>query len=101
MKGQKRDESKLVTKFVGIILTIFSYKNLSQIPCKIFTPQCFLTNHLKHKTVNKTTCRTPSANPRQLRALVEELSNCYENFSRFSGSPDLFGKVFLITFKFS
>ena len=26
----------------------------------------FLTNHLNQKTVNKTTCRQPSANPRQL-----------------------------------
>ena len=25
--------------------------------------QCFSTDHLKHKTLNKTTCRTPSANP--------------------------------------
>ena len=25
--------------------------------------QCFFTDHLKHKTVNKTTCRIPSANP--------------------------------------
>ena len=28
----------------------------------------FFTDHLKHKTVNKATCRTPSADPRQLYA---------------------------------
>ena len=64
MKGQKREENKLVTKFVGIIVKLFSYENFSQIHCKIFAVQCFFTDHLKHKTVNKTTCRTPSANPR-------------------------------------
>ena len=32
--------------------------------------------------------------------LVEELSNCYDNFLRNSGFPNLFGKAFLITFKF-
>ena len=29
---------------------------------------------------------------------VEELSNCYEYFLRLSGLPDLFGKLFLVTF---
>ena len=43
-----------------------SYKNLSQIPCKIFASQCFFTDHLKHKTVNKATRRMPSVNPYQL-----------------------------------
>ena len=33
--------------------------------------------------------------------LVEELSNYYDYFLRCLGFPDLFGKVFLITFKFS
>ena len=33
--------------------------------------------------------------------LVEELSNCSEYSLRLSGFPDLFGEVFLITFKFS
>ena len=68
MNGQKRDESELVTKLVGIIVTIIFIKNLSQIPRKIFAKQCFFTDHLKLKTVYITTCRTPSANPRQLRA---------------------------------
>ena len=34
-------------------------------------------------------------------ALVEKLSKCCDYFSRLSGFPDLSGKVFLITFKFS
>ena len=33
--------------------------------------------------------------------LVEKLSNRYDYFLRRSGFPDLFGKVFLIFFKFS
>ena len=66
----KRDKSQFVTKFVGIIVTIFScsYKIISQIPCKIFATQCFFTDHLKHKTVNKKTCGTSSAKPCQLCA---------------------------------
>ena len=39
----------------------------SLIASKTFATQCFaqplLTEQLNHKTVNKTTCRTPSANP--------------------------------------
>ena len=66
MKGQKRNESKIVAKFVGMIVMIILYKNLSQIPYKIFATQCSFTDHLKHKTVNKTTRKTPSENPRQL-----------------------------------
>ena len=33
--------------------------------------------------------------------LVEELSSFYNYFLRLSGFSDLFGKIFLITFKFS
>ena len=33
---------------------------------KTFATQCFLTDQVNHKIVNKTTYRTPSANPRQL-----------------------------------
>ena len=32
--------------------------------------------------------------------LVKEIYNCCDYFLRFLGFPDLFGKVFLITFKF-
>ena len=63
-------------------------------PVKPLLHSVFSNDHLKHKTINKTTCTMSSA-------LVEELSNCYDYFLRLSGFPDLFGKVFLITFKFS
>ena len=33
---------------------------------KTFAEQCFFTDHLNHKTVNKITYRAPSANPPQL-----------------------------------
>ena len=33
--------------------------------------------------------------------LVQGLSKCYDYFLRFSGFLGLFGKVFMITFKFS
>ena len=33
-----------------------------------FATQCFFTHHLRHNSVNKTSCITPSANPRQLSA---------------------------------
>ena len=49
-------------------LLLFSYKNLSRIPRKIFATQWFFTDHLKYKTANKATSRTPSANPNQLCA---------------------------------
>ena len=68
-KGQNRDKSDFVKNVVGIIVTIiFMQKSLSRIPCKIFATQCFFTDHLKHKTANKTICRMPSANPRHLCA---------------------------------
>ena len=54
--------------FWELKLRLFSYKNLSQIPCKVFPAKCFFTDHLKQKTLNKTTCRMPSANSRQLFA---------------------------------
>ena len=66
MKVQKRDESELVTKLVGVIVTNIFIQLFFQIPCKIFATQCLFNDHLKRKTVNKTTCRIPSANPRQL-----------------------------------
>ena len=76
MKGQERDESELATKLVGIIVTItFIEKSLS--------------NSLEFK-YSPTMC-----------TLVEKLSNCYGYFFKLSGFPDLFGKAFLMTFKFS
>ena len=44
----------------------------------------FLTDQMKHKAVNKTTCRTPSGNPGHLCA------HYLENFSTFSTLSDLF-----------
>ena len=38
---------------------------------------------------------------KSMDTLVEELSNCYDTFLMLLGFPHLFGKVFLITFKFS
>ena len=35
---------------------------------KIFATQCYFTDLLEHKITNKTTCRIPLANPRQLLA---------------------------------
>ena len=58
----------------------------------------FFTDHLKHKTVNKTGCTMLSANLRQLYA---HYHNCFDNFLRLLGFSKLFAKVFLITFKFS
>ena len=36
-----------------------------KLPCKIFATKCLFTDHLQNKTVNQSTCRMPSANPRQ------------------------------------
>ena len=41
---------------------------MSQIASKTFATQCFFTDHFNHKTVNKTTYRTLSANPCKLWA---------------------------------
>ena len=70
MKGHKIDKSKFETKSVGIIDTIsFMYVSFSnQIASKTFSAQCFFTDYLNHEIVNKTTCRTLSANPHQLWA---------------------------------
>ena len=46
----------------------YFHAKISKIDSKIFTTQCFFIDHLNHKTVNKTTSRTPSANPRRLCA---------------------------------
>ena len=56
---KKRDKSKFVTKSVGIIVTII-------FPAKISLKSLVKLFHLKRKIVNKTTCKTPSANPHQL-----------------------------------
>ena len=59
----------------------------------------FFTDHLNHKVVNKTTCRTPSANPFQLWAhYLKSVRSVAIIFLRLSEFPDLSSKVFLITF---
>ena len=67
MKVLKMDKSKCETKSVGIIDTIiFMHVSFSnQIASKTFSTQCIFTNYLNHEIVNKTTCRTLSANPHQ------------------------------------
>ena len=61
-KCQKIDKSKFVAEFVGIFLHLFSYK-MSQIAKSLL--HCVSTDHLKHKAVNKITCRMLSAYPCQ------------------------------------
>ena len=46
-KKKKQDKSEFATKFVEIIVTmlrLFSNKNPSQIPCKVFAMQYFSLN---------------------------------------------------------
>ena len=43
-------------------LQLFACKNIPQVGSKTLTTQCVFTDHLNHKTGNKATCRTPSAN---------------------------------------
>ena len=64
------DKSKFETKSVGIIDTIiFIYVSfLNQVASKTFATQCFFTDYLNHEIVNKTICRTLSANPHQVWA---------------------------------
>ena len=73
-KKQKRNKSKFVTKFVitisvaSVIICCYSGKNISQTANKNFAKHSFLNDHMNHKNENKTTCRTPPANPHQLWA---------------------------------
>ena len=75
-------------------MQLCSCQNISHI-----VTQCFFTDHLNHKTVNKTTFRTPLANLHLLCA--HWLKNFPTLMIIFSEFPDLFGKVFLVTRKFS
>ena len=65
----KRDKTEFVRKLVWNYRYDYFHKKFSQIPCKIFGTLCFFTDHLKHKTVNKTICRMSSANLLQLCVL--------------------------------
>ena len=66
-KEQKGDKSEFVTKFAGIIVTkFFMKKYFSNCYWNLCYIVLFFSGHLNHKTVNKTTCITPSVNPHQL-----------------------------------
>ena len=54
-KGEDRVKSQFLTKFEGITVTI----------SKIVIWQSLFTEQLKHKIVNRATCKTPSENPCQ------------------------------------
>ena len=58
------------------------YLALVNVACVLFT------NHLKQKSLNKTTCRTPSPNTSQLCPHFQ----LYDSFLRFSGFLDLLGQ---------
>ena len=93
----KDTKSEFVTTSVGIkVRIIFTKKNISQIARKTFATRYLFTEHLNHKTVNKTICRPLSKSSPTIGTLVEKLSNCCDNFFRFSEFPDLSGKFFLI-----
>ena len=64
-KGQEKDKGILLTRYGGIIVTIISMWKY-QIVSKVFAAQCFFTDHVNHKSVNKTTGRTLSVNPSNL-----------------------------------
>ena len=66
IKGKQGNKIEFATKFVGSKNSNYTHTKISQIACKTFATQCFYTNHLKHKTVNKTICKMPPVNPRQL-----------------------------------
>ena len=60
-KGQKWDKREFVTKIcrnysfyiiINYSYRLFSRKNISQIPCKIFAVQRYFTDHLKRKTLH-------------------------------------------------
>ena len=69
MINYKRYLEQFIRLFVNYqckVEKLFSCKNISQIASKTFAKHCFLTDHLNQKILNKTTCRTHSANSRQL-----------------------------------
>ena len=58
-KDKKGIKENLLLNLQQLHLRLFSYKNVSQIPCHIFAVQSFFTDHLKHKTIIKTTAELP------------------------------------------
>ena len=99
-KDEKRVTANFYLNLQKLYLRLFSYKIISQITIKTFATQCFFVDHLNHKIVNKATCRTHSANPRQTWS-HEKLSICCDYFLMLSEFPDLSSKIFLIFFKIS
>ena len=81
-KGQKRNKSKFVTTFVGIILYYyFDVKISPKLVVKFLL--ILVLFHWSHESQNCTqTSRTPSAIPHQLiaRTLIEELLNWLYGF---------------------
>ena len=53
-------KGKKSRKVRTVVTIVFVYKGLSKSVKSLL--QCFFTDHLKHKTENKTICRTPLAN---------------------------------------
>ena len=104
-KGQKKDKSEFITKFVRIIVTIVFIMSLKFLVKPLLHRVFFFTDHLKHKTVKKTTCRMPSANLYQLCA---HYLKSFPNVTIILGALSVFIwqnwvylGLFLITFKFS
>ena len=52
-KDKKGAKANLLLNLLELLLERFSFKNISRIGIKIFAAQCFFTDHLKPKTVNK------------------------------------------------
>ena len=54
--------------YESVCYDYFHLKAPLKLLVKPFLHTFLFTDHLNHKTVHKTTCRAPSANPRQLWA---------------------------------
>ena len=95
---------QLVTMFVIImqlVTIIFFQGYLADCQKNLCFTLFFPTDHLKYKTVNKTACRTPAGNPRQLCAHELESLRTVMIFFGFQNFLIYFGKVCLITVRFS
>ena len=60
-KGKQKNRKEIVATFEGLKATV-KIKKSSKNAVKLFALQWFLTSHLKHITVNKTTWRTTTTN---------------------------------------
>ena len=84
-KNKKQIKTNLLLNLNEWQLQLCSQKIVSQIANEIFATQHCLSNHLKRKTINKTTCRIPLRNLRQVESqLGGKLSNCPALFFIFS-----------------